>query len=79
MQARLDAQRISEQIVRYLAEHPQAADTIDGIGSWWLPKASLDTQAVRTAVDALVLQGRLQKKVLPDGTVVYFRVPEKKT
>ena len=73
MQAQHNVQRISEQIARYLSEHPQAADTIDGICSWWLPNASVEPQVVRAVIDALVLRGFLQKKQLPDGTIIYCR------
>jgi hypothetical protein len=30
--------RLSEEILSYLGAHPQAADTVDGIVGWWLPR-----------------------------------------
>jgi hypothetical protein len=27
---------IAEAIERYLAKHPEAADSVEGIGAWWL-------------------------------------------
>ena len=35
-------------ILRYLIEHPEAKDTLDGIVGWWLPR---DFQIDRTAVE----------------------------
>jgi len=39
---------ISDAILEYLAEHPRAADTLDGIAEWWMAR-----QQVRINVTAL--------------------------
>jgi hypothetical protein len=31
-----DMQRVADQIEAYLGEHPNAADTAEGIAEWWL-------------------------------------------
>ncbi|MCK9623090.1 MAG: hypothetical protein M0R47_21455 [Methylobacter sp.] len=31
-----DVQKIADQIESYLKDHPNAADTIEGITKWWL-------------------------------------------
>jgi hypothetical protein len=31
-------ERIALQILRYMEEHPQAKDTIEGISQWWLAR-----------------------------------------
>ena len=39
---------MAEAVVRYLAEHPAAMDTLDGIAQWWLMR-----QVVRTDLERL--------------------------
>jgi hypothetical protein len=66
---------IADVIDRYISEHPNAADTPEGVRSWWLgrhrPSASLED--VRKALDHLVERGRLARVTLADGTTVYTR------
>jgi Fe2+ or Zn2+ uptake regulation protein len=67
-----NAARVAEHIVQYLREHVDAADTADGILTWWLenmPTPSLRT--VRRALALLVADGLIERHTLPDGTVVY--------
>src|SRR5262245_5864492 len=52
-----DATReIALKILRYLAENPQAADTVDGIIQWWLPQRTIieEQEEVERALDRLV-------------------------
>jgi Fe2+ or Zn2+ uptake regulation protein len=65
--------RLSEEILRYLRTHPQAADTVDGIVGWWLPRQRHDeaVDRVQDALDKLVASGLLEKITLVDGTVLY--------
>jgi len=62
-------------IERYVTDHPRAADTPEGIRSWWVARQrygdSLDN--VQKALDYLVGHGRISRTVLPDGTTVYGR------
>jgi hypothetical protein len=62
-------------IERYLNEHPNAADAIEGIRRWWItPERRDDTPArVQVALDLLVTCGRLSRTALADGTMVYAR------
>jgi hypothetical protein len=66
---------IARIIDRYVTEHPNAADTPEGIRSWWiarhLPRTSLED--VQKALDHLVVRGRLIRVTLADGTTVYAR------
>ena len=39
---------MAEAVMRYLAEHPAAMDTLDGIAQWWLMR-----QVVRTDLERL--------------------------
>jgi hypothetical protein len=66
---------IAEVIDRYVEEHPNAADTPEGVRSWWIarhsPGASIED--VQKALDYLVARGRLARFTLADGTAVYGR------
>ena len=48
--------KVARQILAYLKEHPNAADTVDGILEWWLPRQSLveQRQVVERALRNLV-------------------------
>ena len=39
---------MADAILQYLAEHPQAMDTLEGIAEWWIMR-----QQVRVEVDRL--------------------------
>jgi uncharacterized lipoprotein YddW (UPF0748 family) len=68
--------RIIEQLVaRYIADHPNAADTVEGIRSWWIAADMRDASRaeVQAAVDSLVSHGTLSHTALPDGTPLYAR------
>jgi DNA-binding IclR family transcriptional regulator len=54
-------EEVAESILAYLAEHPQAMDTVEGIAQWWIMR-----QQVRANVTTLarVLQGLADKGLL---------------
>ena len=62
-----------DAILEHLANHPQAADSADGIRRWWLSRSgSAPARAdVERALHALVGRGLLRRVELPDGTVLY--------
>ena len=64
---------LSDEILNYLRAHPQAADTVDGIVAWWLPRQRYEEaiDRVQHALDALVVRGLVEKVTLVDGTVLY--------
>jgi hypothetical protein len=49
----------SEQIQRYLEEHPGAADSLDGIATWWVARQVIakELSVVRAALERLVEAG----------------------
>jgi hypothetical protein len=65
--------RLSDEILTYLRVYPQAADTVDGIVEWWLPRQRHDevVDRVQRALDDLVARGLVEKMTLVDGTVLY--------
>ena len=54
---------IEREILAYLAEHPHARDTLDGIVRWWLleRKIKFQTALVQEALDSLVETGLIFK------------------
>ena len=72
-QDELGLARLSDEILRYLRAHPQAADTVDGIVEWWLPRQRHDeaVDQVQLVLDELVARGLVEKITLVDGTVLY--------
>lgn len=64
---------LSDEILGYLRAHPQAADTVDGIVEWWLPRQRYDeaVHRVQQVLDELVARGLVNQITLVDGTVLY--------
>jgi hypothetical protein len=64
---------IAGEIARYLVQHPDAADTFDGITRWWLTRIRFEeaTRLVAQALEGLVRDGRVVEQELPDGTLLY--------
>jgi hypothetical protein len=58
-------------IERYVTDHPHAADTPEGIRSWWVARQNFGVDEVQKALDYLVVRRRLSSSVLPDGTVIF--------
>jgi hypothetical protein len=60
------------EILDYLARHPDAQDTIDGILQWWMLDANIRNRAkVEATVAQLVQQGLLEETQSSDGKVFY--------
>lgn len=70
---------MSDELLSYLARHPQAADSLDGILQWWRPRQRYETERgrIEEALEKLVQGNRIVKHRLIDGTTVYaLRRPE---
>jgi hypothetical protein len=61
------------EILDYLARHPEAQDTIDGILHWWVLDTSVRKWAPKIAktVAQLVELGFVEQKPSADGNVFY--------
>lgn len=64
-------QRAAQAIERYLAQHPAAADSEEGIAQWWLPAMGVDVpvQTVCKALELLVERGVVSRTLLPDRAI----------
>jgi hypothetical protein len=66
------------EILDYLATHPEAQDTIDGILHWWVLDSCIRSWAPRITetVAQLVERGFLEQKPSADGHVFYRVSPQ---
>ncbi|MGH8080881.1 MAG: hypothetical protein ACREP7_09910 [Lysobacter sp.] len=64
---------IEQAVLSYLHGHPSAADTLDGIAQWWLPRQRYEIAQFRieAVLQQLTRRGVLQLRRLPDGSVLY--------
>ena len=64
---------LCREILDYFQTHPNAADTVEGIANWWLPRQRYETTRARIqlALDRLVAEGLVEAKLLADGAMVY--------
>jgi hypothetical protein len=61
------------EILDYLARHPDAQDTIDGILHWWVLDSCIRNWAptIAETVNLLVTGGFLEERSAGDGNVFY--------
>lgn len=66
------------EILDYLARHPDAQDTIDGILQWWLLDVCIRkwTPKIAETVSLLVEKGFLEMKSSGDGHFLYRISPQ---
>jgi hypothetical protein len=72
--------QLDEEILTYLREHSNAADTLEGIIEWWLPRQRYEQgkTLIQKALDDLVVQGLIKRDCLSDGTAIYSHADRKK-
>ena len=68
-----DVERISVEIQKYLHDHPNAADTLEGITRWWLTCRRYEEgrKNVEKALYLLINRKLLTKTENSDGTYIY--------
>ncbi len=67
------------EIMEYLARHPDAQDTLDGIVQWWglEQRRRESTPQITETIAQLVELGCLAPRKARDGTILYGLRPEK--
>ena len=72
-QAEQKTWEVAQKILRYLEEHPRAADTANGILEWWLLKQSISEQQnlVEQALKMLVEKDLILSTTAADGRKHY--------
>lgn len=67
-----EVEEIARDLEQYVALHPTAADTVDGIARWWLDRPEQPSLSrVEAALESLASRGLLARAFLPDGRTVY--------
>ena len=66
-------QALARGIERYLEQHPNAADSLEGIQRWWLARQRYAENALKVerALERLIAKGIVVRRILPDGKAVY--------
>ncbi|OUL98526.1 hypothetical protein [Variovorax sp. JS1663] len=64
---------IERRVLDYLASHPHAADSAEGIRRWWLGSqgATATPEEIEQALARLVDGGLMRRVSLADGTRLY--------
>ena len=63
---------IAQEILDHLRKHPQAQDTLEGIGQWWVPSRMLSgSAAIKDALDELVDAGLITELMGKDAHISY--------
>jgi Fe2+ or Zn2+ uptake regulation protein len=67
-------EEVAEAILGYLAEHPQAMDTVEGIAQWWIMRQQVRVTATTVArvLRELTERGLLQE--IGDGEQRRYRL-----
>lgn len=68
-----DVKLIAYELEYYLIEHPNAADTVEGITKWWLPRQGIEvpTALVDQALGYLTAKSILKSTANSYGNKVY--------
>lgn len=69
----MEQDEIARTILRYIAEHSDCADTLEGIMTWWMFRQVLGERMdeVREAVASLVARGVLREHTWPGAGTTY--------
>jgi hypothetical protein len=67
-------ERVTEQILRYLREHPEACDTLEGVVRWWVMAQQINesVELVREALKELEMEGAIREEQAADGRTLYL-------
>lgn len=65
--------KIANEVTDYLANYPNAVDSLEGITTWWLTQQRYQSalNIVQSALDMLVESGKVVKSTATDNEVVY--------
>lgn len=66
---------IKAEVLDYLEEHPNAADSVEAIQQWWLLQrvSRFSREKIQKALDQLVEAHLVERRRLSDGHEVYKR------
>jgi len=72
-----DLSEIEVEVLGYLDEHPQAADTAEGVRHWWLLRrlSRYSGERVQAALNELIEKKLIGVQRVANGRTVYGRLP----
>jgi hypothetical protein len=66
--------QIDAAILNYVARHPEAKDTVEGIAEWWFePPVRPSVAEVKATLDQMVRRGWMVAEEQADGRINYHR------
>lgn len=70
----------AREIEQYLETHPQAADSLEGIATWWVSRQRIrsELEVVRAALDALAAMGVVTTGKMTDDHGPVYRLNDKR-
>lgn len=68
-----DQSDLERKLLRYLVDHPDARDTLEGIAKWWLLEQEIreEKTKVQEALAELVAKGLVVEERMEDGRRVF--------
>ncbi len=71
-----EIEEIARNIRGYLSDHPDAADSLEGIVHWWLLRQQIrfTSEKVKQALDYLVSRDLIARSVTLEGKEVYTNI-----
>ncbi len=70
---------LAREVDQYLAAHPHAADSLEGVARWWLNQGRSEPamERMKQALDELVGAGIVAARRSIDGQIIYSRAPRR--
>jgi hypothetical protein len=68
-----EVQLVADEIARYLTAEPLAADSVEGIGRWWLTPRIGERRpsVIREALERLERKGIVKRRELPGSSIIW--------
>jgi Fe2+ or Zn2+ uptake regulation protein len=75
IEARRRETELARAVMRYLAEHPQAMDSAQGIAEWWVMRQQgrVEAESVAKVLQQLVDEGQVEKVDSVNGPLYRLR------
>ena len=66
-------QAVAAEVLEHLRNHPDAADSLEGVRTWWLKRHghAPSHDVVKSALDLLISRGWLRADAAVDGRLIY--------
>ncbi len=70
---------VAQEIERYLETHPNSADSLEGISTWWVTRQHIrnELEVVRAALEQLTSSGVVLSRHTKDKNDTVYRLNDK--